>query len=464
MRRILLVCNDVVGKNMAGPGIRYWEFSRILGRRFEVILALPPFVPAVDLPQRDECPASVRVCRDLRDFRRLVHQCDVVVTLAVVLMHYPFLGELDKPLVLDMYDPFLLENLQSQAGAGLLARLNSYESYLDGLQAQLRSGDFFMCANEKQRDYWLGMLSATGRVNPYTYGDDPTLRQLIDVVPFGLPTGPPEHLRPVLKGAHKGIGRDDKVILWGGGIWEWLDAPTLIRAMARVSERRSDVKLFFMGVERPNLGATGVKPVDHAKALSKELGLYDKHVFFNDWVAYEERQNYLLEADIGATLHLDHIETRFSFRTRVLDYLWASLPVISTTGDVLSNVLAKEGLARLVAPGDADGVARTILSMLSDPDPRADRESAFRRVAARYQWDVVSQPLVRFCANPYLAPDRSYVSQTAPLRGMTRWGRLFSRARRALQLGGLSGFLTVGVEYLRWRTRQIELFRGRRGH
>ena len=47
-------------------------------------------------------------------------------------------------------------------------------------------------------------------------------------------------------------------------------------------------------------------------------------MFFNeDWVAYDDRQNYLLEADVGVSTHLDHVETEFSFRTRILDYLWA---------------------------------------------------------------------------------------------------------------------------------------------
>ena len=43
--------------------------------------------------------------------------------------------------------------------------------------------------------------------------------------------------------------------------------------------------------------------------------------------------NFLLEADIGVSTHVDHVETAFSFRTRILDYLWAVPPVVTTTGD-----------------------------------------------------------------------------------------------------------------------------------
>ena len=39
---IALIPNDTVGEQMAGPGIRYWEFARVLGERFQVKLIAPP--------------------------------------------------------------------------------------------------------------------------------------------------------------------------------------------------------------------------------------------------------------------------------------------------------------------------------------------------------------------------------------------------------------------------------------
>jgi glycosyltransferase involved in cell wall biosynthesis len=449
---IALIPNDVVGEQMAGPGVRYWEFAHVLGQNFGVKLIIPPFVPMGSAPPAKGLPASMHVCASARDLRALVQDCDVIITRGVVLTAYPFLIELGKPLVLDMYNPSLLEGLQRDADADLLKKISSYENDLEALMIQLRAGDFFMCADERQRDYWLGMLSAVGRVNPYTYQQDPTLRRLIDLVPFGLPEKPPQHTRPVLKGVYKTIADADKVILWGGGIWNWLDALTLIKAMPLVLQQRSDVKLFFMGIRRPNPNITRMKAVDQAIALSKELGLYDRYVFFNDWVPYEERQNYLLEADIGASLHLDHIETRFAFRTRLLDYVWAGLPVLSTGGDVLSETLAAQNLARLAAPGDVDGVTQAILTLLANPTLRADCAPRFREMAARYYWGVVTRPLVEFCAAPYLAPDKAYFHQRPSLvEKQGSWWHLLAKGWRALRLGGVSGLLRQSGEYLRWR-------------
>lgn len=456
MNRILLICNDTVGENMAGPGIRYWEFARSLGRRFNVVLAVPSFVSVDAVPSAENLPATLHVCASAQDVRSLIEDCDVVVTLGVNLLFYPFIGDLGRPLVLDMYDPFLLENLQRQARTDLLKQLTSYENYLEALRVQFRVGDFFICAGEKQRDYWLGMLAAMGRINPYTYRQDPTLRQLIDIVPFGLPGQPPRHTRSVLKGVYKSIDVNDKVILWGGGIWNWLDAPTLIKAMPYILEQRNDVKVFFMGTRRSNQKTATMEAVNDAVTCGKALGLYDKYVFFNDWVPYNERQNYLLEADIGVSLHLDHIEARFAFRTRLLDYLWAGLPVVCTQGDVIGETLAAEGLAHLVSPGDFEQVARTILSLLESPSLRADYAARSREIATAYRWDTLIRPLVDFCSAPSLAPDKDFLQQHRFSDGFTqskRLRRLLTRSWRALKLGGVSEMLKQTKGYVHWRMR-----------
>jgi glycosyltransferase involved in cell wall biosynthesis len=451
---IALIVTDIIGERMAGPGIRYWEFARVLGQRFPVKLIVPPFVPMDSAPSTENCPAPILLCRSAQDLRRSVEDCDVIVTLGVVLFLYPFLTELGKPLVLDIYNPMLLEDLPREAESDLARQLTTNENYLDAHRINLRAGDFFVCAGEKQRDFWLGMLSALGRVNPYTYRQDPTLRRLIDVVPFGLPEEPPRHTHPVLKGVHRAIAAEDKLLLWGGGIWNWFDAPTLIRAMPLILQHRADVKLFFMGTKRSRQELVKRTAVEETIALSKELGLYERHIFFNEWVPYDERQNYLLEADVGISLHPDHVETRFSFRTRLLDYLWAGLPVVSTYGDVMSETLAAQNLAYLVDPGDASGVAQTVLALLDNPNLRAEYAERAQKVADHYHWQAVAQPLVDFCAAPYIAPDNTYLRQR-PLsveKQSTSW-RLLVRGWRALRLGGLSSLLQQSGEYLRWKMR-----------
>src|SRR5581483_9867505 len=112
--------------------------------------------------------------------------------------------------------------------------------------------DAFVCASERQRDLWLGALLAVGRIEPDAYRRDPSFHALVSIVPFGIDPIPPAPGHPVLKGVVPGIGVNDRVAVWAGGIWNWLDPVTVIRAVHRLG--RADVRLFFLGTESPNPG------------------------------------------------------------------------------------------------------------------------------------------------------------------------------------------------------------------
>ena len=94
-------------------------------------------------------------------------------------------------------------------------------------------------------------------------------------------------------------------------------------------------------------------------------------MFFNEqWVAYDDRQNYLLEADIGVSTHFDHVETEFSFRTRILDYLWAGLPIVTTDGDSFADLIARTPLGLTVPPEDVDALEAALYRLLDDDELR----------------------------------------------------------------------------------------------
>ena len=72
------------------------------------------------------------------------------------------------------------------------------------------------------------------------------------MVPFGVADSPPVKTAPAIKGVVPGIGPDDKVILWGGGIYNWFDPLTLLRAVDKLRRRMPEVRLYFLGLRHPN--------------------------------------------------------------------------------------------------------------------------------------------------------------------------------------------------------------------
>ncbi|MBV8234240.1 MAG: glycosyltransferase family 4 protein, partial [Acidimicrobiia bacterium] len=285
-------------------------------------------------------------------------------------------------------------------------RRKAVKGATEAINDQLGRGDFFMCASTKQRDFWLGQLSSVGRINPTTYDTDESLESLVTVVPFGLPEVAPRHDRQVLKGVVPGIGPNDKVVLWGGGVYNWFDPLTLLRAVDRLRHRRPDVRLFFLGLRHPNPDVPEMRMAVATRELAHELGLTDQHVFFNeDWVAYEDRQNYLLEADVGVSTHLDHVETAFSFRTRILDYFWAGLPVVATGGDALAELIETRSLGVTVPPGDVEALEEALFRLLADEEFSTLCRKNIDGIAGEFTWTKVLDPLIRFCRDPHRAPD-----------------------------------------------------------
>jgi hypothetical protein len=167
--------------------------------------------------------------------------------------------------------------------------------------------------------------------------------------------------------------------------------------------------------------------VSESRALASELGVLDRSVFFNaSWVDYADRHNYLSEADAGVSTHFAHVETTFSFRTRILDYLWAGLPCVVTEGDHFAELIASEKLGVVVPPRDVDALVAALEKVLFDEKFAAMARTNIQRVRAEYEWNRVLAPLVDFVANPQHAPDLvargvvSAVSDSSPRRTVVR--------------------------------------------
>jgi hypothetical protein len=398
-RKLAVATPDTLSARMAGPAIRAWQIAETLAREHDVAL--------ITTSSAEVTSPNFRVSHvDAAGVAEIEAWCDVLVFQGFFAHFHPSLLRSSKVLVADIYDPLHLEQLEEAHGQERAGWIQTVHVANAVLNEQLLRGDFFMCAGDRQRDFWLGQLAALGRVNPVVYGEDPTLRSLIDVVPFGLPEQPPVKQRRVLKGVVPGIAAADEVVLWGGGIWNWFDPLSLIRAVDKLRQRRPRVRLFFLGTQHPNPAIGEMTMAKAARRLSDELGLTGSHVFFNEgWVAYEERHEYLLEADVGVSTHLDHLETAFAFRTRVLDYLWASLPMVLTAGDALADLVESRDLGLTVPAGDVAALEDALFVALDDGERRRRWRGNVAAVAPEFTWSRVLEPLVSFCRSPRRAPD-----------------------------------------------------------
>ena len=389
---VLVITGDPIGHKLSGPGIRAWHIAKALAQSHDVTL--------LSLSGVDETlSADVRLVHvapgDDTTFARWNTWADVVIFQGHALDVFPSLAKSSAYTIVDIYDPMHLEQLEQAKHL----ETQQWEQHVGDatatIEAQLALGDFFVCASERQRHFYLGQLTTLGRVTPSAYRDDPHFDKLLAVVPFGFPDSAPVHHRPVLRGVVPGISVDDAVIVWSGGIYDWFDPHTLIRAVALLSKTRPSVRLFFMGTTHPHPGVPEMPIIQSSRELAKSLGVAGTHVFFNDsWVDYEDRSNYLLEANLGVSTHHSHIETTFSFRTRILDYLWASLPMVVTEGDHFGDLVGSAGLGASVPAGDIDALVRALETYLFDEPAIKRAKKALAKERENYRWSRTLAPLL----------------------------------------------------------------------
>lgn len=403
MTKLLIICHEPVGTQMTGPAIRCWELARVLGRFAAVTLAVPgePDLPADGArihPYRLDDPESVLSA---------AREAEAILVSGYLLQAYPGLAELGRPLIVDIYDPFPVENFELYEKRPVEEQVDLSARDFQVLRGLLGAGDFFICGSERQRAFWMGMLAAVGRINPRTHRADPSLRLLIDVVPMGIPDAAPDAGGTRIKGVIPGIDPDDFLAVWPGGVWEWLDPVSLIEAMRLIADQAPDVRLLFPGIRHPRPEIVGPMAVqDLVLRRSEELGLLGRTVFCKEWTPYRERVGYLADADVAVSLHRDCLEAHLAIRARLLDCIWTGTPVVATRGDLLADEMAGRGLATLAGPGDPEGVARAILDWRSRRADRPALAPRFHEMAEDYRWSNVARPLIEYVRDPWAAPDR----------------------------------------------------------
>jgi len=379
--RVLIISHDVVEANMAGPGIRYWELARVLARHCLVTLAVP------EQSSLRGQGFSVQPYRrsDWHSLEAMAEASDVILPGGTILTDFPQLAALGRPLVIDGYDPYPAENLSVAANTEGEEPAGWRQNLLNRLRQECSNGDFFLCASERQRYWWLGLLAAHGRLNPATYRADPTFRNLIDVVPFGLAPEPLQHARQALKGIIPGIGPHDTVCCGAEGSGSGWNPLTLLQALPQVIAHRPDVRLIFPAPAPQPCGAgyAGTAACDRPGGRARSAG---RARFLWRLGPLCDWPNYLLEADAGVSLHLNSLETQLAFRSRVLDYIRAGLPMVVTRGDATSDLVRDHGLGFVVDYEDQAGVAEAILALLAQP--RSAWRDRFSPVQALFTWSV----------------------------------------------------------------------------
>jgi glycosyltransferase involved in cell wall biosynthesis len=362
--RVLLVCPEPLGhRHPAGVGIRFLEMQKALAADGHgVTLLSPPVTPEALLQQSSNADVAVVQGHIANEF---------------------FAHARTIPTVVDLYDPFIIENLHYYDSRGAEVFHHDHTTVVNSL---LR-GDFFLCASKSQRLFWLGMMLAAGRLNPMAFDSDPSLESLIATAPFGVP--PPRQ---------RSTATEPRVLF--GGIYDWYDPILAIDAIALARESLPGISLTFN--EHPNPSTTPQGKTAEAVEYVKRKR-YEAFIRFEPWFEYERRGEFFDRFAIALLTFPQSLETELSMRTRVYDFLWGGLPIVTSPAPGTDEVLARYGCGLTVDSKSPRAFADALLQVFSR---QAALRDATQRFVAEHQWPEALKALRAFCREPRVDPNK----------------------------------------------------------
>lgn len=384
-RRVVITAPDITAKGYSGMGLRALGIAEELGEKHDVQLLV------AGIPR--DPPAHATIMLTSQDHDAALGGADVVITSNA--LRFRQLFKLKAALVSDLYDPSYFEWL-SLDDSRRIHRRTWVHRQVRALQQAVAVSDTLMCANDRQRDLYLGMHLASASARYLAHESESSFDEKLIVVPNGIPSlaeGALSTNRELARG-RLGLDRTDVVLLWGGGIWDWTDPFTVLEAVIEAHRTDQRIRLVFLGVQRSSSPDPHQR---HATALLERchaLGIVGSVVRLNEsWISPHERIDYVAAADAGILGQYENLETHFSFRTRFIDCLWANIPVLSMSGDSLSDEAAAEGWGLVSPPGSVPAMRDNILRFARDEDLRDSMREQVTIVRKRYSWRQCCEPL-----------------------------------------------------------------------
>ncbi len=149
-------------------------------------------------------------------------------------------------------------------------------------------------------------------------------------------------------------------LLFVGNLLERKGVKDLLRAVATPAMKTRDIHLTM----------AGGGPVDAYRSMASDLGLADR-VTFTGWLSQDEARALMVNSDALILPAYDE-----GLPLVILEALASRTPVICTPVGSIPEVLQDGRTALFVTPGDEDGIAEAIVTLIDRPGLAADLSAA----------------------------------------------------------------------------------------
>jgi len=401
-------------RRLHAPGLRLWTLARFLARHdYKVVVAMVGFAGSDGTDpeaatQNDETlvpdhlPDEIlryKLPYDIVAASRHIgmiaarHNPRCVVSSTDFMNLAAVSARLPVPLWLDFMGQPMAER---QLLADVYGSDEGLRSQWEYILPALLGGDRFSVCSERQRYMLLGELGAVGRLNRHTAREN-----LVEVlVPFHLAEAKFTHERNVLRGIC--VRADDFVVLWSGGYNTWTDVDTLFAGLERAMTQHPKIVFVSIGGAIPGHDDRTFERFRRMVANSPRKNRYE----FCGWVPTEDVQNYYIESNCAINIDRWSVEGQVGYRTRVLDWIMAGLPVVTTVLSELVEDLAARNFVTTFRIGDPQDLSIKLAGLAVDCAPAMEQTNKAREYLRRkLDPEKALVPLLEWVAQPKPAPD-----------------------------------------------------------
>ena len=266
--------------------------------------------------------------------------------------------------------------------------------------ASLLRGDAFSALSRRQRHAVIGQLGAAGRLNRHTAGTD-----LVAAIPFAL--FPPD-VPPGTDGGRLPGG--DFTAMWCGSFNTWMDVDALVGGIAGAVTRNPRVRLMVVGGAIPNYHGDGFGQFQEG---IRDAGIAHA-VDIVGWQPLGEMRRLYERCCVGLNVDRYSYEALLGSRTRIVQFVAAGLPVISTVVTELSEELRDAGLLLPFQLGDAASLTGALLDAAGRQSELAENARRGREfVLEHYGGADAGSALAAWVAAPRFAPDKDAEGRNA---------------------------------------------------
>jgi glycosyltransferase involved in cell wall biosynthesis len=193
-------------------------------------------------------------------------------------------------------------------------------------------------------------------------------------------------------------------VLWTGGFNTWTDTSMLAGALSLAMEQLPDMRFVCSGGAIPGHDELSFR---RFQDLMEQTGFSERCLYLG-WVESGELEALHRECDLAVNVDSMNYETYFGARNRITNWMGLGIPIVTTVGTEISEVLEDHELGYTVKTGDVVGLSEVFLRAARRPAERKAFGTKARKFALEhFNYEATTRGLLKWAAQPQLAPDNS---------------------------------------------------------